>query len=113
MRSRTRIFALWLAMTIFTFGEMISAPTTSALVARFAPERMRGRYMGTLGLSWNLAGILGPLAGFRLLAIDPLLVWLLCGALGLGAAATIWCFGKPPVPLLQMPEGQPRSPATI
>lgn len=89
------IFALWIAMTIFTFGEMISAPMTSAQVARFAPERMRGRYMGALGLSWNIAGIFGPLIGFRLLARDPLLVWLLCGALGLGAAFTMWNFGRP------------------
>ena len=86
---------LWMAMTIFTIGEMISAPTTSAQVARFAPERMRGRYMGALGLSWNSAGILGPLIGFRLLARDPMLVWMMCGALGLAAAFTVWRFGQP------------------
>ena len=86
------IAALWIAMTIFTFGEMISAPMTSAHVARLAPERMRGRYMGALGLSWNAAGIVGPLLGFRLFAIDPLLVWLVCALLGLAAAFTIWRF---------------------
>jgi MFS family permease len=86
--------ALWLAMTIFTVGEMISMPMTSAYVARLAPERMRGRYMGTLALAWNGAGIVGPLIGFRLFAIDPLLVWLSCGLLGCGAAFTIWRFGQ-------------------
>lgn len=99
------IFALWVAMTIFTIGEMISAPMTSAQVARFAPERMRGRYMGALGLSWNIAGIFGPLIGFRLLAFEPLLVWLLCGALGLAAAFTIWRFGRPadtPAPIANL-----------
>ena len=107
------IFALWIAMTIFTFGEMICAPTTSAQAARFAPERMRGRYMGALGLSWNIAGILGPLIGFRLLAFDPLFVWLLCGLLGLGAAFTIWRFGRPrEEPLLSRDRPAP-SPASI
>jgi MFS family permease len=99
------IFALWIAMTIFTIGEMISAPTTSAQVARFAPERMRGRYMGALGLSWNGAGILGPQIGFRLLARDPNLVWLVCGVLGFAAAFTIWRFGRPretPAPALDL-----------
>ena len=88
------IFAMWIVMTIFTAGEMISAPMTSAQVARLAPERMRGRYMGALGLSWNAAGVVGPLIGFRLLAIDPLLVWLLCAFLGLAAAFTLWRFGR-------------------
>ena len=88
------IFALWIAMTVFTFGEMISQPTASAYIARLAPERMRGRYMGVLGLAWNGAGILGPQLGFRLFAIDPLLVWLVCGLLGLLAAGVILHAGR-------------------
>ena len=83
------ISALWMTMTIFTFGEMISAPTASAYLARIAPERMRGRYMGVLALAWNGAGIIGPQIGFRLFAIDPVLVWLACGLLGLLAAGVI------------------------
>ena len=86
------IFGMWIVMTIFTIGEMISAPMTSAQVARLAPERMRGRYMGALGLSWNAAGIFGPQLGFRMFARDPLLVWLVCALLGLAAAFTIWRF---------------------
>jgi MFS family permease len=81
-------FTLAVAMTIFTVGEMISAPTTSAFVARLAPEQLRGRYMGALALAWNSAGIAGPLLGFRLFAYHPNAVWLACAALGVGAA---WC----------------------
>jgi MFS family permease len=88
--------ALLVAMTIFTFGEMISAPTTSALVARRAPERLRGRYMGTLGLAWNGAAILGPSLGFRLFALDPHWVWFGCAVLGLLAAATTLRFSVLP-----------------
>jgi MFS family permease len=45
---------LWLFMAatlIITVGEMIVVPTGQALVARFAPENMRGRYMATYGLA--------------------------------------------------------------
>jgi len=88
------IFALWIAMTVFTIGEMISQPTASAYIARLAPERMRGRYMGVLALAWNGAGIVGPQLGFRLFAIDPLLMWLSCGMLGLAAAVVILRAGR-------------------
>ena len=83
------IFTLWIAMTIFTFGEMISSPTSSAYLARIAPEQMRGRYMGTLSLAWSGAGILGPQLGFHLFSVNPTLVWFTCGFLGLVAAAVM------------------------
>jgi MFS family permease len=83
---------MWLAMTIFTVGEMISAPTTSAFVARIAPMRLRGRYMGILALAWNTASILGPQFGFRLFARDPRFVWFGSVVLGLTAAAITLVF---------------------
>jgi len=85
---------LLLAMTIFTIGEMISSPTSSAVVARIAPERLRGRYMGILALAWNSAGIFGPQFGFRLFGLDPRYPWFGCAALGLAAAVTTLLFGK-------------------
>ncbi|MEP6667814.1 MAG: MFS transporter [Chthoniobacter sp.] len=85
---------LLLAMTIFTVGEMISAPTTSAVVARIAPEQLRGRYMGILALAWNGAGIFGPQFGFRLFELDPRYPWFGCAALGLAAAVTTLVFSK-------------------
>ncbi len=90
----TSIPTLVLAMTIFTVGEMISAPTTSAFVARLAPERLRGRYMGVLALAWNCASIVGPQFGFRLFALDPRYAWFGCAALGLAAAGVILGFGR-------------------
>ena len=89
------VFALWITMTIFTIGEMISQPTVSAHLSRLAPERMRGRYMGVFALAWNGAGIIGPQLGFRLFAIEPMLVWLVCGLLGLAAAGVILRAGRP------------------
>lgn len=50
------------AMVIITFGEMITVPTSQALVASFSPEDMRGRYMAVSGLSWVIPSAFGPLA---------------------------------------------------
>jgi predicted MFS family arabinose efflux permease len=51
-----------LAMVIITIGEMIVAPVGQALVAKFAPEQMRGRYMAVFGYSWGISFMIGPLA---------------------------------------------------
>ena len=50
--------------------------------------------MGVLALAWNGAGIVGPQLGFRLFAIDPALVWLMCGLLGMLAAGVILRGGR-------------------
>jgi MFS family permease len=104
-----QIPALLIAMTIFTIGEMISAPTTNAFVARLAPDHLRGRYMGALGLAWNCAGILGPPLGFRLFALDPRLVWFGCATLGILAAATTVRFYRTetPIPPMRVHEQKP------
>jgi MFS family permease len=82
----TRLPFLFLAMTVFTVGEMISSPVNGAYMARLAPARLRGRYMGVLSLSWCFSSIVGPPVGMRLLAGGHRLGWLLCGVLGLLAA---------------------------
>ena len=50
-------FALFIvAMIIITIGEMVVSPFQQSLVANFAPEHMRGRYMAVSGLSWSISG---------------------------------------------------------
>ena len=80
---------LFFAMTIFTLGEMISSPVSSAYVAQLAPQSMRGRYMGTLALAWSSASMIGPPAGVQLFRTSPLLLWLTCGALGVIGAVIL------------------------
>ncbi len=76
-----------LAMVIITIGEMILAPFQQALVASFAPEEMRGRYMSIAGLSWGLAFATGPILAGRLLdGPNPNWLWYACGILGAVAA---------------------------
>ena len=73
-----------LAMVIITIGEMIIAPMGQALVAKFSPEDMRGRYMAIYGFSWIIPFAFGPvLAGFVLDNYDPRLLWYVAGGIGL------------------------------
>lgn len=71
-----------LNIVIITIGEMIVVPTSQALVAGFAPEKMRGRYMAVAGLSWAIPSTIGPgAAGYILDNYNPNLLWYIGGAL--------------------------------
>ena len=78
-------FALFAAaMVIITIGEMFVSPVQQSLVAGFAPEAMRGRYMAVSGLSWSVAFTVGPyFAGLILDSRNRSLLWILCGFIGL------------------------------
>ncbi len=77
-----------LAMVIITIGEMIVTPVSQALVAQFAPEDMRGRYMAMFGFSWTIPFAVGPLlAGLIMDNFDPHWVWYAAGITATVAAA--------------------------
>lgn len=76
------------AMFVLTVGEMMIVPVSQAVVARFAPEAMRGRYMAIYGMSWSLPIAVGPLlAGLVMDNTDPRLLYWGSGLLGLLATA--------------------------
>jgi MFS family permease len=76
-----------LAMAIITIGEMLSAPTSQALVTQFAPEEMRGRYMAVFDFSWVIPSAIGPLlAGILMDNADPRALWYAAGLVGVIAA---------------------------
>jgi MFS family permease len=81
-------FALFVvAMVVITIGEMIVTPFQQSLVASFAPEDMRGRYMAVSGLTWSIAFTVGPyFAGLMLDSGNPNLLWVFCGIVGILAA---------------------------
>ena len=99
-------YAMFLvAMVIITVGEMLNAPTGQALVARFAPEDMRGRYMAVYSLAWMLPSTFGLLlAGLIMDNFDPRWVWYAAGIVGLVAAGAF--------ALLERRAGQATEPAT-
>lgn len=72
-----------LAMVILTIGEMIFSPVSQALVAKFAPEEMRGRYMAVFGLTGTVSFAIGPyLGGLVLDNYDPRWLWYIAGVVG-------------------------------
>lgn len=77
-----------LAMVVITVGEMLVAPIGQTIVAKLAPEDMRGRYMAFFGFSWAIPGIVGTLlAGLIMDNMNPRIVWFAAGFLGLIATA--------------------------
>jgi MFS family permease len=77
-------YALYLvAMVIITIGEMIYAPKEQTLVANFAPEHMRARYMAIRNFSWIIPVSIGPLgAGLIMDNFDPRMLWFAAGFVG-------------------------------
>ena len=85
------VSAYWLFalnIIIITIGEMLIMPTSQALVANFAPEDMRGRYMAVFGMTWGLPAIVGPgLAGVIIDNYNPNLLWYIGAVLCVISAA--------------------------
>ncbi len=80
---------LMVTVLIWTLGEIVGAPVSSAYVATIAPRHLRGRYQGAWGMTWGLAFVLGPVLGTRLFTWSPAGFWTLCAALGVLAAALV------------------------
>ncbi len=93
----TTISGFAICVCIFTLGEMCAMPVASAYVAGLSPHNMRGRYMGTYGLTWTLAQVAGPGLGMGLFAASPPTFWLVGGGLGI-ISAFIAYQGRAPTP---------------
>ena len=63
----TRPAQIFAAVVIWTFGEMILLPGSSAYAAEIAPPGRRGEYMGLYTMSFSIAFSLGPILGTELL----------------------------------------------
>jgi MFS family permease len=81
--------ALLACMAVFTLGEMIAMPVSSAYVSELAPAHMRGRYMGTYGLTWTLAQVFGPGVGMWLFSAGPTWYWIATAVIGIGSAVLV------------------------
>ncbi|HSU02682.1 MAG TPA: MFS transporter, partial [Nocardioides sp.] len=85
---------VWLAVavmlvgaTVYTFGELIGGPVTSATAAEAAPDHLRGRYLGLFQLSWGLGGAIAPLAFTWLLARGETTLWWVLALVAVVSAA--------------------------
>ena len=84
---------------IWTAGEMIESPMTSAIAADRAPEHARGRYQSAFGSMYGVAWMVGPVLGTSVYARSPDTLWVMCGVLGAGAACLALASGRRPVPV--------------
>lgn len=83
------VWPLAFTVLVWTLGEVISAPVSSAYVADLAPAAMRGRYTGTHGLTFSLSFVLAPALGGWLYSLGPEVLFTTCGILGLLAAGLV------------------------
>ncbi|MGA9162025.1 MAG: MFS transporter [Actinomycetota bacterium] len=90
--------ALAAMVLVWTLGEIISSPVSSAFVADRSPEHTRGRYQASLGVMFALGAIVGPTIGTTAYAFNPDLLWIGCGVAGVGAAALALAAGRHPAP---------------
>jgi MFS family permease len=72
-----------LAMVVITIGEMFIAPVSQSIVAKLAPEDMRGRYMAAFSFAFiSPSGVAVWLAGLIMDNFDPRWVWYLAFIIG-------------------------------
>jgi MFS family permease len=91
------VWAFTVCMILFTCGEMMAFSRQQAYAASLAPEDMRGRYSGFLGLGWSVGNISGSLLGLSLYQFQPDAVWLCCAVVGFVAARLLmgtWLIGR-------------------
>lgn len=67
--------AVFLAVAIYTLGELLGGPVLTAAAVEAAPANLRGRYLAAYQLSWSLATILAPAAYLWLLERGRFPLW--------------------------------------
>jgi MFS family permease len=78
------------AVVVWTVGELLHAPTTSAVVAELAPPGARGRYQGVYYTAWGLGMMLAPALGTWVLAgLGSAALWGGCAVVGLALAMAL------------------------
>jgi MFS family permease len=83
-------WAFALTVVVWTLGEIGQTTALMALVASIAPEALRGRYLGAVGLAWGASAMLAPFLGSRVYAANPAALWLGCLAVAGVAAAGLY-----------------------
>ena len=85
---------LALTVVVWTLGEIMYMPVASAYVADMAPEGMRGRYQGALGLTFGFGLVVGPALGTVLFSWNPAGLWFFCLGVAVVAAALVFAASK-------------------
>lgn len=83
----------WVAATVvvWTFGEMILLPASSAYVSDIAPPSRSGAYMGLYTMGFSVAFAIGPFLGVKVMeTFGPRFVWIGSFICGCVTAMMIW-----------------------
>jgi MFS family permease len=83
------IGCLFLAVLLYTSGELLHSPAASALATGSAPAALRGRYMAFYQLSWALPSAAAPILFTAALVVSPTGLWLLLTAMASGSALAL------------------------
>jgi MFS family permease len=94
--------ALAAMVLVWTLGEIIASPVSSAFVADRSPEHTRGRYQASLGVMFALGAVVGPTIGTLTYEFSPDVLWIGCGVAGVLAAALALAAGRHAAPLLEV-----------
>lgn len=75
---------------LFVIGEMLWVPTSQAIVARFAPDELRGAYFGAVGSAAAVGWAISPLIGFQARnSFGDGFTWTMFAVIGVVAAALV------------------------
>ncbi|GLW66935.1 MFS transporter [Actinomadura rubrobrunea] len=80
---------LLLATMVWTFGEVVAAPSMMAYPGLVAPAHLRGRYIAAATVPQQIGYAIGPMIGIAAWQAWGSGVWLLTGACGLAAAVLV------------------------
>lgn len=83
-------------VVIWTFGEMILLPASSAYVSDISPRSQSGAYMGLYTMGFSVALAIGPWLGSTILdGYGPTAVWMGTLACGCVTALMFWFMPRP------------------
>jgi len=103
------VLALVTASIVIGLGECCHTAALTPLVVDLAPERLRGRYLAIMGLSWWTGLALAPTVGTQLLARSAAATFIGCAlAAGLAAASFLALERRLPEGALLTPRPEPR-----
>ncbi|MFI0980565.1 MDR family MFS transporter [Streptomyces sp. NPDC021093] len=85
----------FLAVAIWTLGEIIFAPVIMNLVSQLSSSATRGRYQGMYQLAFSGAALVAPISGgFVIDRFGVNVIWIICGVIGTVAAIGYTLLGR-------------------
>lgn len=78
---RTMVGVVFLAVMLFTAGQMTATPAFVALSATASPPQARGRFLALFNLTWTLSAVAGPALVGALIERHSAILWTVLAAL--------------------------------